>query len=109
LAHASAVAVAGSLDDPALGRRGGRGEGEQAADGGEQRDAGPPKHRPRNNGRPGGKLRRGRLATGDFKESAMAPETIQATDHKLYVAGEWTETGEWSEVHAPYDDTLIGR
>jgi delta 1-pyrroline-5-carboxylate dehydrogenase len=39
----------------------------------------------------------------------MATETIQATDHKLYVAGEWTETGEWSEVHAPYDDTVIGR
>jgi acyl-CoA reductase-like NAD-dependent aldehyde dehydrogenase len=39
----------------------------------------------------------------------MATETIQATDHKLYVAGEWIETGEWSEVNAPYDDTLIGR
>ena len=31
----------------------------------------------------------------------MATETIQATDHKLYVAGEWIETGEWSEVKAP--------
>src|SRR5215216_6319174 len=39
----------------------------------------------------------------------MATETIQATDHKLYVAGEWVETGEWSEVKAPYDETLIGR
>jgi acyl-CoA reductase-like NAD-dependent aldehyde dehydrogenase len=39
----------------------------------------------------------------------MATETIQATDHKLHVAGEWIETGEWSEVHAPYDGTLIGR
>jgi len=39
----------------------------------------------------------------------MATETIQATDHKLYVAGEWVETGEWSEVKAPYDGTLIGR
>jgi acyl-CoA reductase-like NAD-dependent aldehyde dehydrogenase len=39
----------------------------------------------------------------------MATETIQATDHKLYVAGEWTETGEWSEVKSPYDGTLIGR
>jgi acyl-CoA reductase-like NAD-dependent aldehyde dehydrogenase len=39
----------------------------------------------------------------------MATETIQATDHKLYVGGDWIETGEWSEVHAPYDDTLIGR
>jgi acyl-CoA reductase-like NAD-dependent aldehyde dehydrogenase len=39
----------------------------------------------------------------------MATETIQATDHKLYVAGEWIETGEWSEVRAPYDGTVIGR
>ena len=39
----------------------------------------------------------------------MATETIQATDHKLYVAGEWIETGEWSEVKAPYDGTVIGR
>jgi acyl-CoA reductase-like NAD-dependent aldehyde dehydrogenase len=39
----------------------------------------------------------------------MATETIQATDHKLYVAGEWTETGDWSEVKAPYDGTPIGR
>ena len=39
----------------------------------------------------------------------MATETIQATDHKLYVAGEWMQTGEWSEVKAPYDETLIGR
>ena len=39
----------------------------------------------------------------------MATETIQATDHKLYVAGEWMETGEWSEVNSPYDGTLIGR
>ena len=39
----------------------------------------------------------------------MATETIQATDHKLYVAGKWIETGEWSEVKSPYDGTLIGR
>jgi acyl-CoA reductase-like NAD-dependent aldehyde dehydrogenase len=39
----------------------------------------------------------------------MATETIQATDHKLYVAGDWIETGEWSEVDAPYDGTVIGR
>src|SRR5882672_10768364 len=39
----------------------------------------------------------------------MATETSQATDHKLYVAGEWMETGEWSEVKSPYDETLIGR
>ena len=39
----------------------------------------------------------------------MATETIKATDHKLYVAGEWVETGEWSEVESPYDGTLVGR
>jgi acyl-CoA reductase-like NAD-dependent aldehyde dehydrogenase len=39
----------------------------------------------------------------------MATATIQATDHKLYVAGEWIETGDWSEVKSPYDGTLIGR
>jgi acyl-CoA reductase-like NAD-dependent aldehyde dehydrogenase len=39
----------------------------------------------------------------------MATETVQATDHKLYVAGEWMETGEWTEVKAPYDGTVIGR
>src|SRR4051794_2016776 len=39
----------------------------------------------------------------------MATETIQATDHKLYVAGEWIETGEWSEVKSPYDETLVAR
>jgi acyl-CoA reductase-like NAD-dependent aldehyde dehydrogenase len=35
--------------------------------------------------------------------------TIEATDHKLLVAGEWIETGEWSEVQSPYDGTVIGR
>jgi acyl-CoA reductase-like NAD-dependent aldehyde dehydrogenase len=39
----------------------------------------------------------------------MATETIEATDHKLLVTGEWIETGEWSEVKSPYDGTLIGR
>jgi acyl-CoA reductase-like NAD-dependent aldehyde dehydrogenase len=39
----------------------------------------------------------------------MATQTIEATDHKLLVAGEWIETGEWSEVKSPYDGTLIGR
>jgi acyl-CoA reductase-like NAD-dependent aldehyde dehydrogenase len=39
----------------------------------------------------------------------MATETIEVTDHKLIVAGERAETGEWSEVRSPYDDTLIGR
>ena len=39
----------------------------------------------------------------------MATETVQAADHKLLVAGEWLETGEWSEVRSPYDDTVVGR
>ena len=39
----------------------------------------------------------------------MATETIEATDHKLLVAGEWMETGEWSEVESPYDGSVIGR
>ncbi|HEX2360346.1 MAG TPA: aldehyde dehydrogenase family protein [Solirubrobacterales bacterium] len=39
----------------------------------------------------------------------MATETIEATDHKLLVAGERLETGEWSEVKSPYDGTVVGR
>jgi acyl-CoA reductase-like NAD-dependent aldehyde dehydrogenase len=39
----------------------------------------------------------------------MATETIEAVDHKLFVAGERLETGEWSEVESPYDGTVIGR
>jgi acyl-CoA reductase-like NAD-dependent aldehyde dehydrogenase len=39
----------------------------------------------------------------------MATETIEASDHKLFVAGEWIETGEWSEVKSPYDGTPVGR
>jgi acyl-CoA reductase-like NAD-dependent aldehyde dehydrogenase len=39
----------------------------------------------------------------------MATETVQATDHKLLVAGEWLETGEWAEVRSPYDGTVVGR
>ena len=39
----------------------------------------------------------------------MATETVQAADHKLLVAGEWLETGEWSEIRSPYDGTVVGR
>jgi acyl-CoA reductase-like NAD-dependent aldehyde dehydrogenase len=39
----------------------------------------------------------------------VATETVQATDHKLLVAGDWLETGEWSEVESPYDGTVVGR
>jgi acyl-CoA reductase-like NAD-dependent aldehyde dehydrogenase len=39
----------------------------------------------------------------------MATQTPQALDHKLLVAGEEIETGEWSEVTSPYDGTPVGR
>jgi acyl-CoA reductase-like NAD-dependent aldehyde dehydrogenase len=34
---------------------------------------------------------------------------VQAVDHKLLVAGEWIETGEWAEVKSPYDGSPVGR
>jgi acyl-CoA reductase-like NAD-dependent aldehyde dehydrogenase len=39
----------------------------------------------------------------------VATQTVEATDHKLLVEGEWLETGEWSEVESPYDGTVVGR
>ena len=39
----------------------------------------------------------------------MATQTVEATDHKLLAAGEWTETGEWGEVKSPYDGSVVGR
>jgi acyl-CoA reductase-like NAD-dependent aldehyde dehydrogenase len=39
----------------------------------------------------------------------MATQTVEAVDHKLLAAGEWKETGEWSEVASPYDGTVVGR
>jgi acyl-CoA reductase-like NAD-dependent aldehyde dehydrogenase len=39
----------------------------------------------------------------------MATQTVEATDHKLLAAGEWQETGEWSEVKSPYDGSVVGR
>jgi acyl-CoA reductase-like NAD-dependent aldehyde dehydrogenase len=39
----------------------------------------------------------------------VATETVQAADHPLLLAGESVETGEWSEVRSPYDDTVVGR
>jgi acyl-CoA reductase-like NAD-dependent aldehyde dehydrogenase len=39
----------------------------------------------------------------------VATETIHATDHELLIGGERLETGEWSEVRSPYDDTVVGR
>src|SRR5215216_4952883 len=62
-------------------------------------------------GHPGPRASRPRELRCDqaTKGRDMATETTQATDHTLYVAGEWIETGKWSEVNAPYDGTLIGR
>jgi acyl-CoA reductase-like NAD-dependent aldehyde dehydrogenase len=39
----------------------------------------------------------------------VATQTIQAADHKLLVNGEWIDTGDWAEVHNPYDGTVVGR
>ena len=39
----------------------------------------------------------------------MATQTVDAVDHKLLVAGEWVETGEWGEVKSPYDGSPVGR
>jgi acyl-CoA reductase-like NAD-dependent aldehyde dehydrogenase len=39
----------------------------------------------------------------------VATETIQATDHELLIGGDRVETGEWSEVRAPYDGAVVGR
>jgi acyl-CoA reductase-like NAD-dependent aldehyde dehydrogenase len=39
----------------------------------------------------------------------MATQTVQAVDRKLLAAGEWIETGEWGEVHSPYDGSVVGR
>ncbi len=32
-----------------------------------------------------------------------------ATERKLFIDGEWLETGEWLEVRSPYDGSLVGR
>jgi acyl-CoA reductase-like NAD-dependent aldehyde dehydrogenase len=39
----------------------------------------------------------------------VAQRSVQAADQKLLVAGEWIETGNWSEVKSPYDGSLVGR
>jgi acyl-CoA reductase-like NAD-dependent aldehyde dehydrogenase len=39
----------------------------------------------------------------------MATQTVEAVDHKLLVAGEWTATGDWDEVASPYDGAVVGR
>jgi acyl-CoA reductase-like NAD-dependent aldehyde dehydrogenase len=32
-----------------------------------------------------------------------------ATERKLFVGGEWIETGDWLEVRSPYSDNVVGR
>jgi acyl-CoA reductase-like NAD-dependent aldehyde dehydrogenase len=39
----------------------------------------------------------------------LATQTVNAIDHKLLAAGEWVESGNWSEVRSPYDDSVVGR
>jgi acyl-CoA reductase-like NAD-dependent aldehyde dehydrogenase len=39
----------------------------------------------------------------------MATQTVDAVDHKLLAAGEWSEGGEWAEVVSPYDGSAVGR
>jgi acyl-CoA reductase-like NAD-dependent aldehyde dehydrogenase len=39
----------------------------------------------------------------------LAIQTVDAVDHKLLVAGEWIESGNWDEVKSPYDGSHVGR
>ncbi|MFN2612394.1 MAG: aldehyde dehydrogenase family protein [Solirubrobacterales bacterium] len=39
----------------------------------------------------------------------MASTAVTAADHKLIVAGERVETGDWQEVKSPYDGSVVGR
>lgn len=39
----------------------------------------------------------------------MGIATFEAVDHPMLIAGEAVETGEWSDVRSPYDESLIGR
>jgi acyl-CoA reductase-like NAD-dependent aldehyde dehydrogenase len=39
----------------------------------------------------------------------MASTAVTPADHKLIVAGERVETGEWQEVTSPYDGSVVGR
>jgi acyl-CoA reductase-like NAD-dependent aldehyde dehydrogenase len=34
---------------------------------------------------------------------------VTATERKLFVAGEWIETGDWVEVRSPYSGDIVGR
>ena len=37
------------------------------------------------------------------------PAFARGTDHAIFRAGEWLETGEWLDVKSPYDGELVGR
>ena len=39
----------------------------------------------------------------------MASQRIEAVDHELFAAGEWSATGNWEEVKSPYDQEVVGR
>ncbi|MGI9557543.1 MAG: aldehyde dehydrogenase family protein, partial [Solirubrobacterales bacterium] len=39
----------------------------------------------------------------------MGIATYEAVDHPMTIAGQPVETGEWSEVLSPYDESPIGR
>src|SRR5205807_6699336 len=34
---------------------------------------------------------------------------VTATEGKLFVGGEWIETGDWLEVRSPYSGDVVGR
>src|SRR5919198_1344427 len=34
---------------------------------------------------------------------------VTATERKLFVGGEWIETGDWLDVRSPYSDDVVGR
>ena len=39
----------------------------------------------------------------------MPTATFEATDRAMLIGGEQVETGDWSEVHSPYDGSLVAR
>src|SRR5207245_7409678 len=41
--------------------------------------------------------------------SRLARVAVTVLEQKLFLAGEWVETGDWLEVRSPYDGDLVGR
>ena len=37
----------------------------------------------------------------------LATQTVKPTDHKLLVAGEWSEGSGWQEVESPYEERFV--